>query len=123
MLSLPEVVKKCNQGRICFDGVDISSVPSNEEKGDSTEADQASKKALIHEFIETLPQKYNTIFGDDTDIALTVGQLQPIHGSARTLVPSPAPLRTDEAIEALDAIPERVIIDAVVDFVARARRL
>ena len=74
---------------------------------------EAAKDAHIHEFIETLANKYDTVIGLESDISLSGGQLQRICGLARALVRKPALLVLDEATSALDTISEQKIIATV----------
>jgi ABC-type multidrug transport system fused ATPase/permease subunit len=73
----------------------------------------AAKDAQIHEFIETLPNKYDTMIGLESEISLSGGQLQRICGLARALVRKPSLLILDEATSALDAISENLVIETV----------
>lgn len=167
LLALLEGFKKCTEGRICFDGVDIASVPDDQlrrnlgvvfqnthvldgsifdniafgynktvsdnkykKRGrNSKGADegkgiskipftkeriiQAAKDAHVHDFIETLPEKYDTLIGAEADISLSGGQLQRVCGLARALLRNPALLILDEATSALDTISEQAVIDTV----------
>lgn len=79
---------------------------------------EAAKDAQIHEFIESLPNKYDTVIGSESDgILLSGGQLQSICGLARALVRKPALLILDEATSALDATSAKNVIDTVENLV------
>ncbi|PCJ19573.1 MAG: hypothetical protein COB02_07455 [Candidatus Cloacimonadota bacterium] len=60
----------------------------------------ASTLTLAHEFIQDLPNKYDTIIGDK-GIGLSTGQLQKI-ALARAILTNPQVLILDEALSALD---------------------
>ncbi|MCO4781705.1 MAG: peptidase domain-containing ABC transporter [Candidatus Cloacimonetes bacterium] len=60
----------------------------------------ASSLTLAHEFIQKLPNKYNTIIGEQ-GVKLSTGQLQKI-ALARAILMSPQVLILDEALSALD---------------------
>ncbi|CAB9503131.1 Lactococcin-G-processing and transport ATP-binding protein LagD [Seminavis robusta] len=73
----------------------------------------AAKQASVHEVIEKLPEKYDTILGKESAISMSGGQLQRICGIARAVVQGKALLLLDEATSALDAITEHKFIETV----------
>ena len=79
----------------------------------ATEADivAAAKAAQIHDFIETLPQGYDTAVGE-RGLKLSGGEKQRV-GIARTLLKDPPILLLDEATSALDTETEQEIKDAL----------
>lgn len=75
----------------------------------------AAKQAQIHDFIESLPLKYNTIV-DERGCNMSVGQKQRI-AIARCIVRDPAIFIMDEATANLDSGTEKALLADLHDFI------
>jgi ATP-binding cassette subfamily B protein len=123
-----------DEGRLTIDGVDIRRVTREslrrsmavvfqenmlfnmsirenirlgKEGATDEEVEQAARKAEIHRYIMSLPQKYDTLVGERGD-TLSGGQRQRI-AIARAIVRNPSLLLLDEATSALDQTTEAAI--------------
>ena len=72
---------------------------------------QAAQEAHIDEFVQTLPQKYDTVVGE-RGIKLSVGQKQRV-AIARAVLRNPTILILDEPTSALDAKTEKIVTGAL----------
>ncbi len=72
---------------------------------------KVAKIARLHDFIESLPQKYDTVIGE-RGITLSGGQRQRL-AIARTLITDPRIIILDDSTSNIDADTERAIYDAL----------
>jgi ATP-binding cassette, subfamily B, bacterial len=123
-----------DEGRVAIDGVDIRKVTREslrrsmavvfqenmlfnmsirenirlgKEGASDKEVEEAARKAEIHRYIMSLPQKYDTVVGERGD-TLSGGQRQRI-AIARAIIRNPSVLLLDEATSALDQTTEAAI--------------
>ncbi len=96
---------------LLFGGTIEENIRYGKPEATTAEVLAASRQALCHEFIERLPQGYQTPVGD-RGIQLSGGQRQRV-AIARALLRDPAILILDEATSALDSESERLIQQAL----------
>ena len=123
-----------DEGRVAIDGVDVRKVTLDslrrsmavvfqenmlfnmsirenirlgKEGATDEEVEEAAKKAEIHRYIMSLPQRYDTPVGERGD-TLSGGQRQRI-AIARAVIRNPSVLLLDEATSALDQTTEAAI--------------
>jgi ABC-type multidrug transport system fused ATPase/permease subunit len=109
--SLRELVTVVPQDPFLFDASLAENIRYGRPDASFEEVVKASRAAHAHEFIEELPEKYDTEVGE-LGARLSGGQRQRIT-IARAILRDPEILIFDEATSALDAKAERLIHDAI----------
>ena len=99
------------QGNTLFSGTIKENVLLGNKKATDGELNEALKKACILDFIEGLPDKAETIIGEN-GYGLSEGQAQRI-SIARALLTKKPVLILDEATSALDAVTELEVLKSI----------
>ena len=105
--SLREIIGVVPQDTVLFNDSIYYNIKYGNPNAKKEEVMQASKNANIHDFIMSLPHKYNTIVGE-RGLKLSGGEKQRV-SIARTLLKNPKILFFDEATSALDLNTEKEI--------------
>ena len=99
------------QESVLFNDSVYNNIWMGKTEASEEEVIQAAKIANAHQFIENLPEKYQTNIGDDGN-KLSGGQKQRI-SIARAVLKNPPIMILDEATSALDTESERLVQDAL----------
>lgn len=115
LTSLRQNVGIVLQDSILFSGTVADNICYGKPQATKEEVIAAAKQAQIHDFIMSLPDKYETMVSDENSLFST-GQKQLI-SIARTILTDPAFLILDEATSNVDTVTEEKIqkaMDAVI---------
>jgi ATP-binding cassette subfamily B protein len=107
--SLHEAIGVVPQDTVLFNDTIYYNIAYGRDDATREEVIEAAKAAKIHEFIESLPEGYQTAVGE-RGLKLSGGEKQRV-GIARTLLKNPPILLLDEATSALDTETEADIQD------------
>jgi len=99
------------QESVLFNDTVYNNIAMGKENATREEIIEASKIANAHQFIESLPEGYDTNIGDDGN-KLSGGQKQRV-SIARAVLKNPPIMILDEATSALDTESERYVQDAL----------
>ena len=99
------------QESVLFNDTIYNNIAMGKENATREEIIEAAKIANAHQFIESLPDGYETNIGDDGN-KLSGGQKQRV-SIARAVLKNPPIMILDEATSALDTESERFVQDAL----------
>ncbi len=105
--SLRRAIGIVPQDTVLFNDTIYYNIAYGEPRASRAEIIQAAKHAHIHDFIESLPDKYETLVGE-RGLKLSGGEKQRV-AIARTVLKNPCILVFDEATSALDSKTEKTI--------------
>jgi subfamily B ATP-binding cassette protein MsbA len=111
LTSLRRQIGMVTQETVLFDETIAANIAYGVEDASAAEIEAAARAAHAHEFVELLPQRYETLVGERGQ-RLSGGQRQRI-AIARALLKNAPILVLDEATSALDAESELLVQDAL----------
>ncbi|WP_417524206.1 ABCB family ABC transporter ATP-binding protein/permease [Marinovum sp.] len=109
--SLHDAIGVVPQDTVLFNDTIYYNIEYGREGATRAEIIEAARAAQIHDFIESLPEGYDTMVGE-RGLKLSGGEKQRV-GIARTLLKNPPILLLDEATSALDSETEQEIQGAL----------
>ncbi len=113
MDSLRKNISLVSQDIILFDDTIINNICYAKSDATQSEIENACKFAAADEFINKLPEKYNTLIGEN-GVKLSGGQKQRLSIARAILKESPIIL-LDEATSSLDADSEEIVQNAILN--------
>ncbi|MEW6066690.1 MAG: ABC transporter ATP-binding protein [Nitrospirota bacterium] len=109
--SLRELIAIVSQDIILFNDTVRENIAFGKPEALDKDIIEAAKMAYAHDFIEELPEKYNTVIGE-RGLKLSGGQRQRI-AIARAILKNPPMLILDEATSSLDSVSEALVQKAL----------
>ncbi|MDH4202032.1 MAG: ABC transporter ATP-binding protein/permease [Phycisphaerae bacterium] len=113
LASLRDQISMVTQNTVTFNDTIAHNIAYGKPEATADEIIQAAKQAYAHEFIEPLPEGYNTVIGENSS-GFSGGQLQRMI-IARAILKNPKILIFDEAMSQIDADSEAKIHAALED--------
>ena len=110
--SLHNAIGVVPQDTVLFNDTIYYNIAYGRDAATRAEIEQAAKAAQIHEFVQSLPNGYDTMVGE-RGLKLSGGEKQRV-GIARSLLKNPPILLLDEATSALDTQTEHEIQESLI---------
>ena len=110
--SLHNAIGVVPQDTVLFNDTIYYNIAYGRDAATRAEIEQAAKAAQIHEFVQSLPNGYDTMVGE-RGLKLSGGEKQRV-GIARSLLKNPPILLLDEATSALDTQTEYEIQESLI---------
>ena len=110
--SLHNAIGVVPQDTVLFNDTIYYNIAYGRDSATRAEIEQAAKAAQIHEFVQSLPNGYDTTVGE-RGLKLSGGEKQRV-GIARSLLKNPPILLLDEATSALDTQTEHEIQESLI---------
>jgi ATP-binding cassette subfamily B protein len=110
--SLHNAIGVVPQDTVLFNDTIYYNIAYGRDAATRAEIEQAAKAAQIHDFVQSLPNGYDTMVGE-RGLKLSGGEKQRV-GIARSLLKNPPILLLDEATSALDTQTEHEIQESLI---------
>jgi len=111
LFSLRKNISLVSQDITLFDDTILSNIAYADSKASKEKILEACKFSAVHDFVERLPKKYDTLIGEN-GIRLSGGEKQRI-SIARAILKNASIILLDEATSSLDAETEHKIQEAI----------
>lgn len=106
--SLRGQISMALQEPFLFNDTIRNNIAYGKENADETEIYEAARVSLVHDFVEGLPDKYDTVIGENA-CKISEGQKQKI-AISRAIIKKPRILILDEAMSSMDSLSEEKIL-------------
>ena len=119
--SLRKNISLVSQDTTLFDDTVKNNIAYANLNSSDEEIDQVAKLSFAYEFIDKLPNKYDTLIGEN-GVRLSGGEKQRI-AIARMMLKKPKILILDEATSALDSKTEKLVLDSIDEYFKNSTKI